>query len=65
VSVVVVAFATPAVVPAMRSIASMMYPKYGVNLYGNATIVSEQFLKEKPKAVKAFLCAFAKGMKGT
>lgn len=41
----------------------MMYPKYGVNLYGNAIIVSEQFLKEKPEAVKAFLRAYTKGMK--
>lgn len=41
----------------------MMYPKYGVDLYGNAIIVSEQFLKEKPEAVKAFLRAFTKGMK--
>ncbi len=41
----------------------MMYPKYGVNLYGNAIIVSEQFLKEKPEAVKGFLRAFTKGMK--
>ena len=41
----------------------MAYPKYGANLYGNAIIVSEQFLKEKPEAVKAFLRAFAKGMK--
>lgn len=41
----------------------MMYPKYGVDLYGNAIIVSEQFLKEKPEAVKAFLRAFSKGMK--
>jgi NitT/TauT family transport system substrate-binding protein len=41
----------------------MMYPKHGVNLYGNAIIVSEQFLKEKPEAVKAFLRAFTKGMK--
>ncbi|MEO6565498.1 MAG: ABC transporter substrate-binding protein [Casimicrobiaceae bacterium] len=41
----------------------MMYPKNGVNLYGNAIIVSEQFLKEKPEAVKAFLRAFTKGMK--
>jgi NitT/TauT family transport system substrate-binding protein len=41
----------------------MMYPKYGVNLYGNAIIVSEQFLKEKPEAVKAFLRAFTKGAK--
>jgi NitT/TauT family transport system substrate-binding protein len=41
----------------------LMYPQYGVNLYGNAIIVSEQFLKEKPEAVKAFLRAFTKGMK--
>jgi NitT/TauT family transport system substrate-binding protein len=41
----------------------MPYPKYGVNLYGNVIIVSEQFLKEKPEAVKAFLRAFTKGMK--
>lgn len=41
----------------------LMYPKYGVNIYGNAIIVSEQFLKEKPEAVKAFLRAFTKGMK--
>ncbi len=41
----------------------MMYPKYGVNLYGNAIIVSEPFLREKPEAVKAFLRAFTRGMK--
>ena len=41
----------------------LMYPKYGVNIYGNAIIVSEQFLKEKPEAVKAFLRAFTRGMK--
>ena len=41
----------------------MMYPKHGVNLYGNAIIVSEQFLKEKPEAVKGFLRAFTRGMK--
>lgn len=39
------------------------YPQYGVKLYGNAVIVSEKFLKEKPEAVKAFLRAFTKGMK--
>ncbi len=39
------------------------YPKFGVKLYGNAVIVSEKFLKEKPEAVKAFLRAFTKGMK--
>jgi NitT/TauT family transport system substrate-binding protein len=41
----------------------LMYPQHGVNLYGNAIIVSEAFLKEKPEAVKAFLRAFTKGMK--
>jgi NitT/TauT family transport system substrate-binding protein len=41
----------------------MMYAKYGVNLYSNAIIVSEPFLKEKPEAVKAFLRAFTKGMR--
>lgn len=39
------------------------YPSYGVKLYGNAIIVSEEFLKKNPQAVKAFLRAFTKGMK--
>ena len=39
------------------------YPDFGVKLYGNVIIVSPKFLKEKPEAVKAFLSAFAKGMK--
>ena len=39
------------------------YPAYGVKLYGNAIIASEDFLKKNPEAVKAFLRAFAKGMK--
>ena len=39
------------------------YPSYGVKLYGNAIIVSEQFLAKNPEAVKAFLRAFAKGTK--
>ena len=38
------------------------YPSYGVKLYGNAIIVSEDFLKKNPEAVKAFLRAFSKGM---
>ena len=41
----------------------MMYPKYGVNLYGNAIIVSEAFLKEKPEAVRGFLRAMTKGIR--
>ncbi|MEO6410447.1 MAG: ABC transporter substrate-binding protein [Burkholderiaceae bacterium] len=39
------------------------YPSYGVKLYGNVIIVSEEFLKKNPEAVKAFLRAFSKGMK--
>ena len=39
------------------------YPNFGVKLYGNAIIVSEEFLKKHPDAVKAFLRAFTKGMK--
>lgn len=38
------------------------YPSYGVKLYGNAVIVSEEFLKKNPEAVKAFLRAFTKGV---
>jgi len=39
------------------------YPDFGVKLYGNAIIASPKILKENPAAVKAFLAAFAKGMK--
>ena len=39
------------------------YPDYGVKLYGNAIIVSPQFLAKNPEAVKAFLRAFTKGVK--
>jgi NitT/TauT family transport system substrate-binding protein len=39
------------------------YPDFGVKLYGNAIIASPKMLKENPAAVKAFLAAFAKGMK--
>jgi NitT/TauT family transport system substrate-binding protein len=38
----------------------MPYAKHGVALYGNAIIVSEQFAKEKPEAVRGFLRAFTK-----
>ena len=38
------------------------YPSYGVKLYGNAVIVSEEFLKKNPEAVKGFLRAFTKGV---
>jgi len=39
------------------------YPAHGVRLYGNAIIASPKLLKDNPAAVKAFLLAFAKGMK--
>jgi NitT/TauT family transport system substrate-binding protein len=39
------------------------YPQYGVKLYGNAIIASEDFIKKNPEAVKAFLRAFTKGAK--
>ena len=39
------------------------YSENGVKLYGNAIIASPKMIKENPEAVKAFLSAFAKGMK--
>jgi NitT/TauT family transport system substrate-binding protein len=41
----------------------MMYPNHGVALYGNAIIASEQFVKERPEAVRGFLRAFTKAMR--
>ena len=41
----------------------MMYPKYGANIYGNAIIVSDTFMKEKPEAVRGFLRAMTKGIR--
>jgi NitT/TauT family transport system substrate-binding protein len=41
----------------------MLYPSYGVKLYGNAIIASEEFIKKNPEAVKAFLRAFTEGAK--
>ena len=41
----------------------MMYPKYGTNIYGNAIIVSDTFMKEKPEAVRGFLRAMTKGIR--
>jgi NitT/TauT family transport system substrate-binding protein len=39
------------------------YPQFGVKLYGNAIIASEEFIKKNPEAIKAFLRAFTKGVK--
>jgi NitT/TauT family transport system substrate-binding protein len=46
-----------------EDVSVMMYPSYGVKLYGNVIIASEEFLKKNPEAVKAFLRAFTKGAK--
>jgi NitT/TauT family transport system substrate-binding protein len=43
----------------------LLMADYGVNLYGNAVIVSPKFAAEHPDAVKAFLRAFTKGLKET
>ena len=41
----------------------MMYPKYGANIYGNAIIVSDTCIKEKPEAVRGFRRAMTKGIR--
>lgn len=38
---------------------------YGVDLYGNAVLVSPKFRAEKPEAVKGFLRALLKGLRDT
>jgi len=43
-----------------EDIVVLPYPQFGVKLYGNAIIASEQFLKSNPETVKAFLRAFSK-----
>ena len=46
-----------------EDVAILPYPDYGVKLYGNAIIATPKLIRENPAAVKAFLQAFAKGMK--
>ena len=43
----------------------LLMADYGINLYGNAIIVSPKFATEHPDAVKGFLRAFLKGLKST
>jgi NitT/TauT family transport system substrate-binding protein len=43
----------------------LLMADYGINLYGNAIIVSPRFATEKPEAVKGFLRAFLRGLKDT
>ena len=47
----------------LADVVVLPYPEFGVKLYGNAIIASPKILKDNPAAVKAFLSAFAKGMK--
>lgn len=46
-----------------QDIVMLPYAQHGVKLYGNAIIVSPKLLKENPAAIKAFLKAFAQGVK--
>ncbi len=39
------------------------YPEYGVKMYGNVVIVSQDFASKNPEAVKGFLRAFARAVK--
>jgi NitT/TauT family transport system substrate-binding protein len=43
----------------------LLMSDYGVDLYGNAILVSQKFAAEKPEAVKGFLRALAKGLHDT
>ena len=43
----------------------MLMSDHGVNLYGNAILVSQKFAAEKPEAVKGFLRALVKGLRDT
>ena len=43
----------------------MPYAQFGVDIYSNAIIVSEPFLKEKPEAVRGFLRALTRGLRDT
>ncbi|WP_050464583.1 ABC transporter substrate-binding protein [Herbaspirillum autotrophicum] len=41
----------------------MLYPDYGVKLYGNTIIASDNLIRQNPEAIKGFLRAFAKATK--
>jgi NitT/TauT family transport system substrate-binding protein len=43
----------------------LLMSDYGMDLYGNAIIVSDKFAKENPEAVKGFLRAIVKGVQDT
>jgi NitT/TauT family transport system substrate-binding protein len=48
-----------------EDIVVMAYPDYGVNVYGNAVMVTPKFMRESPDAVAGFLRALTRGMRDT
>ena len=46
-----------------QDVTLMAYKDYGVKQYGNAVIVSPQFLDKHPEAVRGFLRAYTRGVK--
>ena len=44
-----------------EDIATILMAEHGLNLYGNAVLVNEDFAEKNPEAVKGFLKALAKG----
>ena len=46
---------------AADDIATILFADHGLNLYGNAILVNEDFAETNPEAVKGFLKALAKG----
>jgi NitT/TauT family transport system substrate-binding protein len=48
-----------------KDLTMILMADYGLELYGNAILVSPKFLAEKPDAVKGFLRAYIKGMRDT
>lgn len=50
---------------AVDDIVTLLMSDYGVELYGNAILVSPKFLAEQPEAVKGFLRALVRGLRDT
>ncbi len=46
-----------------EDITVMMFPDYGVKLYGNAIIASDALVKKQPQVIAAFLRAFTRAVK--
>src|SRR5712692_8980347 len=48
-----------------RRIGALRYADYGLDMYGNGYITSDDFIAEKPQAVAAFVAGAAKGLRDT